>query len=109
MPITAPRSEIRLAEGGEVDYGVRAPVVGEGGNYKISTTFWREVWPEMIFTLTEPIPKWTARALMTARLAMPFTGGSFTDTTKSVSLIFSTLSSLAFGLALTLILIYLDA
>src|SRR3989338_4691715 len=30
MPIATPISEIRLAEGEEIDNGVRAPVVGEG-------------------------------------------------------------------------------
>src|SRR3990167_3912458 len=66
------------------------------------------MWPETIFTLTEAMPKWRARALIMARFARPWTGGSFTETINSVSLTFSTFSSCEFGLALTLIFMVLN-
>src|SRR3990167_9320100 len=74
-------------------------------NYFISTIFWREVWPIMIFMDEIGTPKRLANTLITAAFAFPLTGGSFTQISKLVLLNFFTLSSLEFGLTLIKIFI----
>lgn len=69
--------------------------------YFISTIFWREVWPEMIFTAESGTPKCLDSAIIIAIFACPLTGLSFTQISKLVSLSFLIDSVLLPGFAFT--------
>jgi len=63
----------------------------------------REVWPEIIRTREIATPKCFASARSIAQFARPSFAGSFTKILNSVSEILSIFSSLAEGLARTVI------
>jgi hypothetical protein len=71
----------------------------------ISIIFLREKWPARILILLFGTLKYSAMALTIAKLALPLTGGSFTEITKLLSSSFSIFSSREEGLAITLIFI----